>query len=199
MAHPLLELGDDIAMDKISPAGAIPAGSDAGQWIIERGEDSGDLNVYTSRRGNWKVMLRGLFTNRTVVNHLVPGARAGQTVFAPGGEALPAWRAASRYAGAGLPVVIVAGERYGTGSSRDWAAKDAQLLGARAVLANSFERIHRANFVCVGVVSLQEPGGWRPDSLRLAPGDTIEIEWKTAELPLPLPKAASSHRGLGLF
>jgi aconitate hydratase len=186
-AHPLLVLGDDITTDHISPAGAIPAKSDAGQWLVERGEDPRDLNVYASRRGNWEVMLRGLFTNRTIVNHLAPGAPAGHTVFAPSGEVLPAWRAAARYTEAGLPVVIIAGERYGTGSSRDWAAKGAQLLGARVVLANSFERIHRANLVGMGVVPLRLPEGWRPEALALAPGDVIEVALDLAALA---PRAA---------
>jgi aconitate hydratase len=181
-AHPLLVLGDDITTDHISPAGAIPARSDAAQWLVARGEDPQDLNVYAARRGNWEVMLRGLFTNRTVVNHLAPGAPAGHTVFAPTGEVLPAWRAAARYAEAGLPVVIIAGERYGTGSSRDWAAKGAQLLGARAVLANSFERIHRANLVGMGVVPLRLPEGWRPEALALRPGDVFEIALDLAAL-----------------
>jgi aconitate hydratase len=174
-AHPLLVLGDDITTDHISPAGAIPGKSDAGQWLIERGENPRDLNVYAARRGNWEVMLRGLFTNRTVVNHLAPGAPPGHTIFPATGETLPVWRAAALYSEAGLPVVILAGERYGTGSSRDWAAKGAQLLGARAVLANSFERIHRANLIGMGVVPLRLPEGWRPGTLGLRPGDTIEI------------------------
>ncbi|MCR0982660.1 aconitate hydratase AcnA [Roseomonas populi] len=181
-AHPLLVLGDDMTTDHISPAGAIPARSDATIWLVERGEDPRDLNVYASRRGNWEVMLRGLFTNKAAVNHLAPGFPAGQTVFAPTGEVLPAWRAAARYAEAGLPVVIVAGERYGTGSSRDWAAKGAQLLGARAVLANSFERIHRSNLVGMGVLPLRMPEGWRFDALGLRPSEVLEITWNPAAL-----------------
>ncbi|HEY8613733.1 MAG TPA: aconitate hydratase AcnA [Roseomonas sp.] len=186
-AHPLLVLGDDITTDHISPAGAIPARSDAGAWLIERGEDSRDLNVYASRRGNWEVMLRGLFTNRSVVNHLTPGAPPGHTSFAGTGEVMPAWRAAARYAETGLPVVILAGERYGTGSSRDWAAKGAQLLGVRAVLASSFERIHRSNLIGMGVLPLRLPEGWRAEALGLRPGDVIEIGWDTAALA---PRAA---------
>jgi aconitate hydratase len=181
-AHPLLVLGDDITTDHISPAGSIPGGSDAASWLVERGEDPRDLNVYASRRGNWEVMLRGLFTNRTVVNVLGTGHTAGRTVFAPTGEVLPAWQAAARYAEAGLPVVILAGERYGTGSSRDWAAKGAQLLGARAVLANSFERIHRSNLVGMGVLPLKLLSDWRPEALGLQPGDVIEIAWNPAAL-----------------
>ncbi len=182
VAHPLLVLGDDITTDHISPAGAIPAASDAGAWLTAHGEDPRDLNVYASRRGNWEVMLRGLFTNRSVVNHFGTGHAAGRTVFAPTGEVLPVWRAAARYAEAGLPVVLMAGERYGTGSSRDWAAKGAQLLGVRAVLANSFERIHHANLIGRGVLPLQLPPDWRPAALRIAPGDTLEIDWNIAAL-----------------
>ncbi len=197
VAHPLLVLGDDVTTDHISPAGAIPPDSDAARWLVERGEDPRDLNVFASRRGNWAVMLRGLFTNRTVVNHLLPGSTGGRTVFAPSGEALPAWQAAARYAEAGLHVVIVAGERYGTGSSRDWAAKGAQLLGARAVLANSFERIHRANLVCMGVLPLQLPPGWTPDTLALRPGDTLEIGCDPAALSPrgPVPVTVRRPRG----
>jgi aconitate hydratase len=175
VAHPLLVLGDDITTDHISPAGAIPVRSDAAAWLTERGEDPQDLNVYASRRGNWEVMLRGLFTNKAAVNHLAAGLAAGQSVFAPTGEVLPVWRAAACYKEAGLPVVILAGERYGTGSSRDWAAKGAQLLGVRAVLANSFERIHRSNLVGMGVLPLRMPEGWRFDSLGIEPGDLLEI------------------------
>ena len=199
VAHPLLVLGDDITTDHISPAGAIPARSEAGAWLIERGEDPSDLNVYASRRGNWEVMLRGLFTNRAVVNHLGADLRAGLSVFAPTGERLPVWRAAAAYAEAGLPVVLVAGERYGTGSSRDWAAKGAHLLGARAVLANSFERIHRANLVCMGVLPLRMPDGWHPRTLDLSPGDTLTIGWTLSALspgcavPVTLRRAATGE------
>jgi aconitate hydratase len=182
IAHPLLVLGDDVTTDHISPAGAIPAKSDAGVWLTERGENSKDLNVYASRRGNWEVMLRGLFTNRTLINRLCPSAPPGHTVFAPTGEVLPVWRAAERYKQAGLPLVILAGERYGTGSSRDWAAKGAQLLGARAVLANSFERIHRANLVGMGILPLQIPKAWTAKTLHIAAADTIAIGWDLHQL-----------------
>ena len=202
-AHPLLVLGDDITTDHISPAGAIPPGSDAGRWLVELGEDPNDLNVFASRRGNWEVMLRGLFTNRTVVNYLAPGLAGGLTIFAPSGETLPVWEAAARYEDAGLPTVLMAGERYGTGSSRDWAAKGAQLLGCRAVLANSFERIHRANLVCMGILPLQMPPEWRPQELGLTPGDIIEIGWNQASLaprctmPITLRRAADGNTEIG--
>ena len=195
LAHPLLVLGDDITTDHISPAGAIPAESDAGRWLVERGENPRDLNVYASRRGNWEVMLRGLFTNKAAINHLCPGAPAGHSA-TPDGEIVPVWRAAARYREAGLPVVIVAGERYGTGSSRDWAAKGVQLLGVRVVLANSFERIHRANLVCMGVLPLQLPDSWRPQALGLHPGDTLEIAWDPAALAPRCPVAVTLRRAI---
>jgi aconitate hydratase len=200
VAHPLLVLGDDVTTDHISPAGSIPARSDAGIWLTERGENPADLNVYASRRGNWEVMLRGLFTNRTLVNRLCPSAPPGHSVFAPTGEVLPVWRVAGRYAEAGHPVVIVAGERYGTGSSRDWAAKGAQLLGVRAVLANSFERIHRANLIGMGIVPLQIPPEWSAEHMQIAAADTIEIEWDLERLsprsavPVTLLRAATGER-----
>jgi aconitate hydratase len=191
VAHPLLVLGDDITTDHISPAGAIPAQSDAGVWLVERGDKPADLNVYAARRGNFEVMVRGLFTNRTVVNHLCPGAAPGDTVFAPTGEIMPVWRAAARYAEQDIPVVIVAGERYGTGSSRDWAAKGAQMLGAKAVLAASFERIHRSNLIGMGVLPLRLPEGWVVSTLRIAPGDMIEIDFDAAAL---MPRAMVAVR-----
>jgi aconitate hydratase len=186
-AHPLIVLGDDITTDHISPASAIPAGSDAGRHLIARGANPRDLNVYASRRGNWEVMLRGLFTNRTVVNSLCPDSPPGHTVFAPTGEVLPVWIAAERYAQAGLPTVLIAGERYGTGSSRDWAAKGTHLLGVRAVLAQSFERIHRSNLVGMGILPLRIPSAWRPDALKLVPGDEVEVH---AEPQALVPRAS---------
>jgi aconitate hydratase len=181
-AHPLLVLGDDITTDHISPAGQTPAASEAGRWLIEHGEDPRDLNVYASRRGNWEVMLRGLFTNRTVVNRLAPELPAGSTVHVPSGEILPLWRAAERYRADGDAVVIVAGERYGTGSSRDWAAKGLGLLGVRAVLAASFERIHRSNLIGMGVLPLVFEEADLYASLRLRPGDRLAVSVPEADL-----------------
>ncbi|MFC3028410.1 MULTISPECIES: aconitate hydratase AcnA [Roseomonadaceae] len=189
LAHPLLVLGDDVTTDHISPAGAIPPRSDAAAWLLERGEDARDLNVYAARRGNWEVMLRGLFTNRTLVNHLAPGAPPGHTRF--GEDTLPVWQAAARYAAAGDPVVVVAGERYGAGSSRDWAAKGLRLLGVRAVIAASFERIHRANLIGMGILPLRLPPGWDAVGLGLRPGDRIEVLADPARLA---PRAAVTLR-----
>jgi aconitate hydratase len=154
LARPLLVLGDDITTDHISPAGAIPAATPAARYLIERGETPGDLNVFASRRGNWEAMVRGLFTNPSVDNLLRPGLAPGRTIHAPGDEDMTLWDAAERYAAEGTPLVIVAGERYGTGSSRDWAAKGPQLLGVRAVIAASFERIHRSNLINMAVLPL---------------------------------------------
>jgi aconitate hydratase len=175
--HPVMVVGDDITTDHISPAGAIPAASDAARWLIEHGENPADLNVYSSRRGNWEVMLRGLFTNRNVVNHLGDDLRAGLSVYEPTGERLPMWRAAREYNAAGAAVTVVAGERYGTGSSRDWAAKGVQLLGAPVLFANSYERIHRSNLIGMGILPLHLPDGWHPTTMMLRPGDRLEIDW----------------------
>ena len=171
VAYPLLVLGDDITTDHISPAGKIPPDSEAGEWLIERGEDPHDLNVYAARRGNWEVMLRGLFANPTIRNKLDPAMLPGSTLHVPSGRVLPLWIAAEQYRTDELPVVIVAGERYGTGSSRDWAAKGVALLGVRAVLALSFERIHRSNLVGMGILPIQ-----LPKQIQVQAGDRIEIE-----------------------
>lgn len=176
VAQPLLVLGDDVTTDHISPAGAIAANGDAGRWLIGRGEDPDDLNVFAARRGNWEVMLRGLYTNASVRNLLRADIPAGATLHVPSGELLPLWRAAQRYADEDVPVVIVAGERYGMGSSRDWAAKGQRLLGVRAVLAVGFERIHRSNLCHMGILPLELPSGMSPISLALAPGDRIEVD-----------------------
>jgi aconitate hydratase len=175
-AHPLLVLGDDVTTDHISPAGAIPQHSAAAEYLTSRGEDPRDLNVFAARRGNWEVMIRGLFTNRSVRNLLRPGIQPGSTILAASGEELPLWRAAERYAAQRTPLVIVAGERYGMGSSRDWAAKGVALLGVRAVLALGFERIHRSNLIGMGIVPLRLPPQWSPTRLALAPEDIILID-----------------------
>ncbi len=180
-AAPILVLGDDITTDHISPAGAIPRDSDAGRHLIEQGDPPHDLNVYSSRRGNWQAMLRGLFTNRAVQNLLAPGIPPGSTIL-PDGQIMPLWQAADLYRAEGVPVVIVAGERYGMGSSRDWAAKGAALLGTRAVLAVGFERIHRSNLIGMGIVPLRLPAGVTPQSLALTAKDRIDLDLDPALL-----------------
>jgi len=175
-AAPLIVLGDDVTTDHISPAGAIPRDSGAARWLIDHGADPADLNVFSSRRGNWEVMLRGLFTNRNVRNLLGPAIPPGSTILSSDGTPLPLWQAAARHAEEDRPVVIVAGERYGMGSSRDWAAKGASLLGARAVLAASFERIHRSNLVNMGILPLRLPADRHPTMLGLQAEDRLEID-----------------------
>jgi aconitate hydratase len=175
LAEPILVLGDDITTDHISPAGQIPAASLAGRWLTDRGENPADLNVYASRRGNWEVMLRGLFTNRAATNLLDPSIPPAMAMHMPSRGIQPLPDVAERYRTEGRAVVVVAGERYGTGSSRDWAAKGLGLLGARAVLASSFERIHRSNLIGMGILPLRLPAGYHPRDIALRPGDRLEI------------------------
>jgi aconitate hydratase len=175
-AHPLLVLGDDVTTDHISPASAIPRDSLVADYLVERGDDRDDLNVFASRRGNWEVMMRATFHNKSVANRLCPGAPVAHTVHAPSSTLVPIWEAAQRYRDEGASVVIVAGARYGTGSSRDWAAKGPRLLGVRAVLALGFERIHRSNLVGMGILPLRLAADAGPDALELGPGDRIEID-----------------------
>jgi aconitate hydratase len=175
-AWPLLSLGNDVTTDHISPASAIPPDSLVADHLVARGERRDDLNVFASRRGNWEVMLRGAFHHKTLRNALAPGAPVAHTLHVPSGQVVPIWEAAQRYRDAGESVVLVAGERYGMGSSRDWAAKGQRLLGIRAVLAVSFERIHRSNLIGMGILPLHLPAGVDPATLALAPGDRIEID-----------------------
>ncbi|SAK49043.1 aconitate hydratase [Caballeronia pedi] len=175
-AYPLLVLGDDVTTDHISPASAIPKDSYVADFLVERGDDRNDLNVFASRRGNWEVMVRAAFYNKTLVNKLQPEAPVAHTLHVPSGSIMPIFEAAQRYQDEGDSVVLVAGERYGTGSSRDWAAKGQRLLGIRAVLAVSFERIHRSNLIGMGILPLRMAGGATPDTLALRPGDKLEID-----------------------
>lgn len=175
-AHPLLVLGDDVTTDHISPAGQIQPEGEAAEYLVARGEARNDLNVFASRRGNWEVMVRGLFTNKAIRNLLGPGIPPGWTIHVASGETLPLWRAADRYSEEGSSVVILAGERYGMGSSRDWAAKGAALLGVRAVLALGFERIHRSNLIGMGILPLRLAPEHEPARLGIAPGDEILVD-----------------------
>ncbi|MFD5319241.1 aconitate hydratase AcnA [Streptomyces sp. NPDC127098] len=161
-ARALLRLGDDVTTDHISPAGAIPRDSAAGRWLAERGTAPRDLNQYATRRSNHEVMLRGAFTNAAVANLLLPEGergRGGHARTVDGGAVLPVYEAAAGYRAAGVPLLLFAGRNYGAGSSRDWAAKAQALLGVRAVIAESFERIHRSNLIGMGVLPIEfEPG-----------------------------------------
>ncbi|HEX6374457.1 MAG TPA: aconitate hydratase AcnA [Allosphingosinicella sp.] len=157
-ARPLAIFGDSITTDHISPAGAIKADSPAGTYLAGHGVERGDFNSYGARRGNHEVMMRGTFANIRIKNRMIPGTEGGLTRHIPSGEILPIYDAAMRYKEAGTPLVVIAGKEYGTGSSRDWAAKGTALLGVRAVIAETYERIHRSNLVGMGVVPLQFVG-----------------------------------------
>jgi aconitate hydratase len=196
-AYPLLVLGDDITTDHISPASAIPQDSLVADFLVERGDDRDDLNVFASRRGNWEVMVRAAFHSKTLKNLMAPGAAVAHTLHVPTGEIVSLWHAAQRYRASGDSVVLVAGERYGTGSSRDWAAKGQRLLGIRAVLANSFERIHRSNLIGMGVLPLRMPAGMTPFTLKLAAGDRIEIDAQAGDIVPRGRVAVAVHRADG--
>jgi aconitate hydratase len=154
-ARPLAIFGDSITTDHISPAGAIKLDSPAGKYLVDHGVNRADFNSYGARRGNHEVMMRGTFANIRIRNKMVPGVEGGITRHLPSGEILPIYDAAMRYKEEGVPLVVIAGKEYGTGSSRDWAAKGTNLLGVRAVIAETYERIHRSNLVGMGVVPLQ--------------------------------------------
>ncbi|HEX9965284.1 MAG TPA: aconitate hydratase AcnA [Allosphingosinicella sp.] len=157
-ARPLAIFGDSITTDHISPAGAIKADSPAGTYLSEHQVGRADFNSYGARRGNHEVMMRGTFANIRIKNRMIPGTEGGMTRHIPSGEILPIYEAAMRYKAEGTPLVVIAGKEYGTGSSRDWAAKGTNLLGVRAVVAETYERIHRSNLVGMGVVPLQFVG-----------------------------------------
>ncbi len=174
-ARPLAILGDSVTTDHISPAGSIKATSPAGKHLIEHGVAQVDFNSYGARRGNDRVMTRGTFANVRIKNLMVPGVEGGVTKFHPGGEQIPIYDAAMKYRAAGVPLIVLAGQEYGTGSSRDWAAKGTQLLGVRAVVAESYERIHRSNLVGMGVLPCQFPDGVTARTLRLDGTETFDL------------------------
>jgi aconitate hydratase len=175
-ARVLAKLGDSVTTDHISPAGAIKADSPAGQYLAEHGVARRDFNSYGSRRGNHEVMIRGTFANIRLRNQLAPGTEGGYTRnFAADGEVATIYDAAVSYAEAGTPLVILAGKEYGSGSSRDWAAKGTALLGVRAVIAESYERIHRSNLIGMGVLPLEFPDGQNAESLGLTGEETFDI------------------------
>ncbi|MEJ7759109.1 MAG: aconitate hydratase AcnA [Gemmatimonadaceae bacterium] len=181
-ARVLALLGDSITTDHISPAGSIPAASPAGKWLIEQGVKTTDFNSYGARRGNHEVMMRGTFANIRLRNELAPGTEGGWTSVTPGGDPQTIYDASMEYQRNGVPLVIVAGKEYGTGSSRDWAAKGTLLLGVRAVIAESFERIHRSNLVGMGVLPLELVEGATRTSLGLTGFETFEIAGMSNEM-----------------
>jgi len=175
-AHVLALLGDSVTTDHISPAGAIKADSPAGRYLMEQGVSFADFNSYGSRRGNDRVMTRGTFANIRLRNQLVPGSEGGVTRYHPDGSTMSIYEAAQKYKEAGTPLIVLAGKDYGMGYSRDWAAKGTLLLGIRAVLAQSFERIHRSNLIGMGVLPLQFLEGESKESLNLAGDELFTIE-----------------------
>ena len=174
-ARVLALLGDSVTTDHISPAGNIKADSPAGQYLRDRGVEPRDFNSYGSRRGNHQVMMRGTFANIRIRNEMLAGEEGGNTLYIPTGEKMPIYDAAMRYQAAGTPLVVIAGQEYGTGSSRDWAAKGTNLLGVKAVIAESFERIHRSNLVGMGVLPLQFKLDQNRKSLKLTGRETFDI------------------------
>ena len=174
-ARALLALGDSVTTDHISPAGAIHPASPAGRYLQSLGVAPEDFNSYGARRGNDRVMTRGTFANVRIRNLLAPGTEGGVTRHLPDGELMSVYDAAMRYRDQGVPLVILAGKEYGTGSSRDWAAKGVKLLGVRAVMASSFERIHRSNLVGMGVLPLELPPGHSWESLGLGGDEVFDI------------------------
>ncbi|MDA0204679.1 MAG: aconitate hydratase AcnA [Acidobacteria bacterium] len=174
-ARVLALLGDSVTTDHISPAGAIKADSPAGKWLQEQGVQKADFNSYGSRRGNHEVMMRGTFANVRLRNQLAPGTEGSWTELLPGGERMSIYDASMKYQEAGTPLVILGGKEYGSGSSRDWAAKGTALLGARAVLVESYERIHRSNLIGMGVLPLQFLAGESVEKLGLSGRETFDI------------------------
>jgi len=174
-ARVLVMLGDSVTTDHISPAGDIPLDSPAGKYLRERGIEKKDFNSYGSRRGNHEVMMRGTFANVRLKNLLVPGVEGGWTVHFPSGERLTIYDAAMRYQSERVPLIVLAGKEYGTGSSRDWAAKGPALLGVKAIIAESFERIHRSNLVGMGILPLQYKEGQNAQALGLTGQELFDI------------------------
>ncbi len=174
-ARALAVLGDSVTTDHISPAGSIPADSPAGKYLISKGVPAGDFNSYGARRGNHEVMVRGTFANIRLRNQLAPGTEGGWTTLLPDGAVTTIYDASVRYRETGVPLIVIAGKEYGSGSSRDWAAKGTLLLGVKAVVAESYERIHRSNLVNMGVLPLQFKEGESAASLKLTGRETFDV------------------------
>lgn len=175
-ARILAMLGDSVTTDHISPAGSIKAESPAGRYLLDHGVERNDFNSYGSRRGNHEVMMRGTFANIRIRNEMVPGVEGGVTRFVPGDEQLAIYDAAMKYQQQGTPLAVIAGKEYGSGSSRDWAAKGPRLLGVRVVISESFERIHRSNLIGMGILPLEFPQGVTRKTLGLTGDEWIDVE-----------------------
>ncbi|MCW5967356.1 MAG: aconitate hydratase AcnA [Blastocatellales bacterium] len=196
-ARPLAILGDSVTTDHISPAGSIKASSPAGIYLQSNGVSAADFNSYGSRRGNDRVMTRGTFANVRIRNRMTPGVEGGVTLHQPDGEQMSIYDAAVKYQSEGVPLVVLAGQEYGTGSSRDWAAKGTRLLGVRAVVAQSFERIHRSNLVGMGVLPCQFKEGVSAESLGLDGAETFDLLGLEAGIKPQQDVALVIHRASG--
>ncbi len=196
-ARPLAILGDSVTTDHISPAGSIKKDGPAGQYLIGHGVQPVDFNSYGSRRGNHEVMMRGTFANIRIRNEMAPGTEGGLTRHMPDGTLMPIYDAAMRYLADGVPLVVFAGKEYGTGSSRDWAAKGTRLLGVKAVIAESFERIHRSNLVGMGLLPLQFKDGTDRKTLHLDGSETFDLTGLAGAVAPRMEVALTIHRANG--
>ena len=196
-ARALAFLGDSVTTDHISPAGAIAADSPAGRYLQERGVAPADFNSYGSRRGNHEVMMRGTFANIRLRNRLANGVEGGVTRHLPSGELMPIFDAAMQYRAEATPLIVLAGKEYGCGSSRDWAAKGPRLQGVRAVIAESYERIHRSNLIGMGILPLQFPDGETADSLGLTGEEHFDIAGLSGAQDMPAQLAVTARSGNG--
>ena len=196
-ARPLAILGDSITTDHISPAGNIKKSAPAGEYLLERQVRPDEFNSYGSRRGNHEIMMRGTFANTRIKNEMVAGIEGGVTRHMPDGEQMPIYTAAMKYVAEGTPLIVIAGKEYGTGSSRDWAAKGTRLLGVKAVIAESFERIHRSNLIGMGVLALQFKEGTDRKSLKLDGTEIFDIQGFSAALKPLMDVTLTIHRADG--
>jgi len=196
-ARPLALLGDSVTTDHISPAGSIKKDSPAGRYLMEHGVAPADFNSYGSRRGNHEVMMRGTFANIRIRNELAPGTEGGVTRHMPDGAVMSIYDASMLYQADGVPLIVIAGAEYGTGSSRDWAAKGTRLLGVRAVVAESFERIHRSNLVGMGILPLQFKAGTSRKTLGLDGSETFDVTGLGGEIKPLMELTLTVHRADG--
>ena len=194
-ARALAILGDSITTDHISPAGSIKKNGPAGEYLLSHQVSAADFNSYGARRGNHEVMMRGTFANTRIKNEMVPGVEGGVTKYVPTGEVMSIYDASMKYQSDNVPLIVVAGQEYGTGSSRDWAAKGTRLLGVKAVIAESFERIHRSNLVGMGILPLQFLPGTDRKTLKLDGSETFDIEGVEAGLKPRMQLTVKINRG----
>jgi aconitate hydratase len=196
-ARPLLILGDSITTDHISPAGAIPKDGPAGEYLLEYQVRPEDFNSFGARRGNHEVMMRGTFANIRIRNEMVPDTEGGYSIHYPSGDEGSVYEVAMRYQGEGVPLVAIGGKLYGTGSSRDWAAKGSALLGVKAVIVESIERIHRSNLIGMGVLPLQFKDGQGRKSLKLDGTETWDLTGLAGGITTGMDVAAKITRADG--